>query len=717
MIERRFWFALLVAAIPGVAEAETITFDPAVGSERTYHLEISMHSGFTDSDGFYDNSFVSALTRFSVSGRDDDGAISMDVFPLWFAYDEGSRVTSTAYGDAPDDLAALMREGFTARIDPDHHVLEDFAPRGDADMPAAMLAQMRDQLGQPVPPVEIEVEKGWTTTATLPGVADVEITVSAVTPEAVYLRYEGASKDARLSGVSVLARDTGWVERSVMTYDMRIRPGADDERFLRQTVAMADADSPFPLYTHAFRGKPEWHDMPTYPFASITPPPEPDMIFTGEPGEADKHGRTYTLSFTHSAAAGSNIGRFTVDDLRLFDGDTELPTQFIANMPVTVPESGGRFRTVSQVRPIGLGDVRDDLENATELRARVDWYPSEPFTLTLNPDADGNASATRNGASAQLRPTDDGYELLLSGKTWDFFGLSFPEGSAVKGQVYAADSGADWLTPEESQARRLALPDYSAIRVALRAGSIPEKIEIRVGRHAEKPAATREVVFRTKRGKRLDPDTEPETWALYPDGEPPALDTTMPESLDVAALRFRLATTQAKHCKAGLDAPAQLSGHDLVFERQADGKTGTTTFRLQTDDGIRTHFYGHEPVTALLECDTALEWDDATQTLDPERPWLIDPASLGAETTMTIAAFNHRFRIVDADGTALALVSPGETPLTSEDTLASALFEDGHIRAAGRPERILEAHTTPDAATRRFDIRFPELPEPREDAQ
>ena len=51
MVKRRFWFALLVAAIPGVAEAETITFDFAVGSERTYHLEISMHFEFTDLDG------------------------------------------------------------------------------------------------------------------------------------------------------------------------------------------------------------------------------------------------------------------------------------------------------------------------------------------------------------------------------------------------------------------------------------------------------------------------------------------------------------------------------------------------------------------------------------------------------------------------------------------------------------------------------------------
>ncbi|MEO1989875.1 MAG: hypothetical protein ABGX47_24980 [Martelella sp.] len=716
MIERRFWFALLVAAIPGVAKAETIIFDPAVGAERTYHLEISMASGFSDSDGFYDNQFVSALTRFAVTDRDDEDGIRMDVFPLWFAYDEGSRVTSTAFGDAPDDLAALMREGFSATIDPESHGLTDFAPRGDAEMPEAMLAQMRDQLGQPVLPVEIEAEKGWTTTTTLPGVADVEITVSAVTPDAVFLSYEGASADTRLSGVSVLARDSGWVERSVMTYDIRINPGADDERFSRQTIAMANMESPFPLYTHAFRGEPEWHDMPTFPFSTTVMPPEPDMVFTGKPGEADKHGKTYTLSFAHDPAAGSNIGRFALHDLHLFDRDTKLPTQFIATMPVTVPGDGG-FRTVSRARPVGIGDVRDDLERATALRADVDWYPSEPFTLTLHPDADGKASVSRSGASAELRPTDDGYELLLSGKTWDFFGLSFPEGSDVKGQIYAADSGADWLTPEESQARRLALPDYSGIKVVLKADSVPEKIEIRVERYAETPAATRTVSFRTERGKRLDPDTEPETRALYPDGAPPALDALTPEGLDLAALRFRLATTQAKHCEAGLDEPAPLAGHDLVFETQADERTGTTTLQLETDDGIRTHFYGHDPITVVIDCETAVAWREASETLDPERPWLIDPETLGADSTMTIGAFNARFRLVDAEGTALALVSPGETPLTRDDTLASALFEDGHIRAAGRPERILEATPGPDPVTRRFEIRFPDLPEPREDAR
>ncbi|MAU22902.1 MAG: hypothetical protein CMH13_20600 [Martelella sp.] len=716
MIERRFWFALLVAAIPGVAKAETIIFDPAVGAERTYHLEISMASGFSDSDGFYDNQFVSALTRFAVTGRDEDGGISMDVFPLWFAYDEGSRVTSTAFGDAPDDLARLMREGFSATIDPESHGLTDFAPRGDAEMPEAMLAQMRDQLGQPVLPVEIEAEKGWSTTTTLPGVADVEITVSAVTPDAVFLSYEGTSEDTRLSGVSVLARDSGWVERSVMTYDMRINPGANDERFSRQTIAMANTESPFPLYTHAFRGEPEWHDMPTFPFSTIVMPPEPDMVFTGEPGEADKHGKTYTLSFAHDPAAGSNIGRFALHDLRLFDGDTELPTAFLATMPVTVPDAGG-FRTVSRARPVGIGDVRDELDRATELSAKVDWYPAEPFTLTLRPDADGKASVIRNGASAEFRPTDDGYELLLSGKTWDFFGLSFPEGSDVKGQIYAADSGADWLTPEESQARRLAMPDYSGLKVALKAETVPEKIEIRVERYAENPATTRTVTFRTERGKRLDPDTEPERRALYPDGTPSALDAITPEGLDLAALRFRLATTQAKHCETGLDEPVSLAGHDLGFETQTDEQTGTTTLQLETDDGIRTHFYGHDPITVVIDCETTVAWREATETLDPERPWLIEPEALGVDSTMTIGAFNARFRLVDAEGTALALVAPDGTPLAPDDTLASALFEDGHIRAAGRPERILEADAGSDPVTRRFEIRFPDLPEPREDAR
>ena len=716
MIERRFWFALLVAAIPGVAKAETLIFDPDVGSERTYHLEISMASGFTDSR-FHDNYYVSALTRFVVTGRDDDGAVNLDIFPQWLAVDEGTRVRSTALGDAPDDLAAPMRQGFTATVDPENQGLKAFAPRGDAEMPEAMLAQMREQLGQPVAPVAIEVEKGWTTTTTLPGVADVEITVSAVTPDAVFLSYEGASEDTKLSGVSVLARDGGWVERSVMTYDTRILPGEEDESFMRQTIAMAPADSPYPLHTFAFQGEPEWYDMPTYPFSSTVMPPDPDLVFTGKPGEADSTVDPYTLRFTHDPAAGSNIGRFTLHDLRLFDGDTELPTQFIATMPITFPVSGGVYQTVSRVRPVGVNDVRDDLERATELTADVDWYPSEPFTLTLHPDADGKASVSRNGATATFRPTDDGYELLLSGKTWDFFGLSFPEGSEVKGQIYAADSGANWLTPEESQARRLALPDFSGIKVVLKAETVPEKIDIRVERYAETPAATRAVVFRTARGKRLDPDTEPETRALYPDGAPPTLDAITPEGLDLAALRFRLSTTQAKHCEARLDEPAPLSGHELVFETRADEQTGTTTLQLETDDGIRTHFYGHEPITVVIDCGSIVEWREAPEALDPERPWLIDPETLGADSTMTIAEFNERFRLVDAEGTALALVSPDGTPLTPDDTLASALFDDGDIRAAGRPQRILEAQAGPDPVTRRFEVRFPDLPEPREDAR
>lgn len=728
MTDRRLWLALFVAGLPGMASAETVTFHPPEGSERTYHLELSFRSGNQDDPGYYfDTRYISALTRLVATGRNADGQLTLDIFPLWTAFDSGSSIFSSALGDMPDDMAQAMRDGFTARFDEENGQLADFAPRGGGEMVGDLISQMREQLHQPVPPVAIEAEEGWSTEASLTGLFDVEITVTEVTPDEVFIRYDGDGEYMKLSGLSVLDRETGWVERSVLTYEATLdfEEGGDH---IRQTIAMAPADYPYALHADFARDKPEWYPVPEAPLSPPEPLPREDQVFAKPFGQARETNEALSLTFGHTAAIGDNIGRFSIHDMRLFDGDRPLDTELVASEPVTLPgyDSDDPFRTFITVRPAGIGDAREDLARVTELRADIDWFQATPFTMTLRPDADGNATVTRDGATATLRPVEDGYELLLSGEPSDYFMWSFPEGSNIEGRIYAGDRGASWLTPSESLARRVAARNHSALRIALKTDTVPEEIGVRVNRTADEPAATRQVIFLTERGERLNPDSEPKKQPLFREGAPVALGDIAPEGVEQAALRFRLPVLQADHCNARLAEPAPLSGHALNFTvntPDGSGYQGTRFLELQTEDGIRSHFYDHGTVEAVLDCDATVIWQDAGIPLDQDRPWQIDPEPLDLDPQMTIAAFNDRFRIVDSDGAALTFVSPDNGRLWMDDTLADALFDGGYLRAAGRPARILRAVADEQPVTRRFSVTFPELPapipapEPEEDAR
>ncbi|MET3601792.1 hypothetical protein [Martelella mangrovi] len=729
MTYRRLWLALAVAGMPGMALAETITFNPPDGSERTYHLEMSVRFGNPDDPGYFDDTnHISALTRFVANGRNADDQFMIDIYPLWTVFDSGMSTFSTALGDIPDDATDLLREGFTALVDLDEGRLVDFSARGGGEMPDQMVGQITEQFEQPVPPVAIEAEEGWSTTADLELVRDVDVTVTKVTPDQVFVRYNGAGPFRKLSGVSVLDRETGWVERSVMTYETLLDIEDKDGDHIRQTLAMAPADYPKGVYADFARDEPEWYPMPEGPLPPPEPVPDATQIFAHPFGTADKaDDDALSLTLGHTAAIGDNIGRFEIHDVRLFEGERPLETRVITSEPITFPGYGDDpFQTYIRARPTGIGDAREDLARATEVRADIDWYPPESFVLTLQPEEDGNARVSRDGVTATLSPADEGYELLLSGGPSDYFNWSFPEGSDVQGMIYAGDRGADWLTPTESQVRLLATPDQNALLIALKADEMPDEIRVRVNRFADEPAMTRQVGFLTERGERLNPDSEPKKQLLFRDGEPVALEDIAPEGLESAALRFRLPMLQAEHCDAQLAEPAPLAGHALTFVQKApdgSGYQGTRLLELQTEDGIRTHFYDHGTVEAVLECDSTLVWKDAGITPDSERPWQIEPEMLGVDPSMTIAEFNDHFRLVDKNDAALALVSPDSGRLWMDDTIADALFEGGYFRAAGKPARILEAVVEPEPVTRRFTVTFPELPAPipapeeQEDAQ
>lgn len=711
-------YGLILVLAANVAGAETLTFAPAEGSERSYRVELSVRSVEPDSQTVpLDPERVSFLARIRAAERDGDN-VDLTLNPLWLKTRLGSQTMTTA-APLPDRVRQGFEAGFGARLDLATGRLGEVRPLGETEGPAPMLGGLREQFAAAFPPVPIELAEGWSTTVPeYGGVRDVTITVDHLTADRVFLRYEGEDFIARLAGLVVVDRDEGWVERAAITTDHRLVPGTDENGSLRETLAIAPRGYPVTVHADNSMRPAEWRDMP-----ERIEPPAPlaseAEVFPGGPGRLVEDFGGLRLEFDHRAAQWRNIGRFALSDLRLFAGDRALDVPLTAEPPLTLPNwrdpEGVPQISRSLLDATTLRDVSADLEAATELRADLDWYPVAPFVMSLVPDATGHAEASRDGARAELAPAPEGYVLTLSGAETDVFSWALPEGSGAQGMIFAGDRGSDWLTPGESLARRIASPDYSAIRVLLRMEAPPEELTVRVDRYAEAPAVRREMRFLTEEGRRLEPDTAPERQPLFRDGPPPAAEEVAPEGLESGALRLPLAPAQAAHCTASLVPPAAEGADTLVFVRRK--AEDADVLELQTGDGQRRHFYGLGNREVTLSCDATLAWTEAGVQPPSDRPWRIDPAALDVADDMTVAGLTEQLRFVDAEGVPLALSAPGGKALSPDDGIREAMFPDGTLRVAGPPAKILRAELKPEPLSRSFAVRFPDLPVPEAAAQ
>ncbi|TQS72963.1 hypothetical protein ERN12_04065 [Rhodobacteraceae bacterium] len=710
MIYRTLGLGPILAIFASAASAETVIFDPQPGEARTWRAEMSVRPGRKGEppEYSYATQRISSLTRMQVV--DDE---TLHILPLWFQ----TAVAGEIYGTQkplPDHMRQAMAEGFDATLTAG--LITEVTPHGNADVPQELLTGLSQQFGAVLPPARLEAKEGWSTTiAEFSGVPDVTITVTHVTDDSVFLRYSGDDPSFRIAGLGVLDRQEGWLRRVVMTTDQQSADGTT----LRSTLAMAPQDYPFALHADYTFDTPDWETMPDS-FPAIEPLPTEADIFPHERGRVRMEDDLLSLDFTHLHDIMANTGRLVVRAPHVFRGDHPMDMPMLATPAITLPnyheQDGDPLFTSTLLIPTEQKQVLPDVLEATDIRAQVAWYPATPFTMTLTPDDTGHAEVTKNGATATLSPTDEGFDLVLSGQQADRFMWAVDAKTDAGSMIYGADRGPDWLTPAESLARRIASPDYSGIRVAIRTEASAPSFSVRVNRHADTPAATREMTFLTDNGRRTDPDRAPDKVLLFKGDPPPRLKDVRPEGLDVAALQFRMGTLQAARCSAAFALPQT----DAVFAEATpnpDGYGGTRLLQMQTPDGTRTHFYERGTQDVTLTCDATVTWEEADVQPDADRPWQFDVEALDISPELTYAQLMDQMRFVDAHGDALALVTPNGRGLALSDRINWAIFPDGTLRVAGKPARILRAVSRPDPYTRNFTVTFPDLPVPEEAPQ
>lgn len=710
MTFRTLGFGPILAIFASAASAETVTFDPQPGAARTWRMEMSVRPGREGEppEYSYATQRISSLTRMEVVDEE-----RLHILPLWFQTSVAGETYGTQ-GPLPDNMRQTMADGFDVTLD--EGVITDVTPHGTADVPQEVMTGLSQQYGAILPPARLEAREGWSTTiGDFSGVPDVTVTVTHVTDDSLFLRYSGDDPSFRIAGLAVLDRAEGWLRRVVMTTNQRNEDGTT----LRTTLAMAPQDYPFALHADYTFGTPDWETMPDS-FPATEPLPSEADIFPHERGRVRMEDNLLSLDFTHLHEILPNTGRLVVDAPQVFRGDRPMDMSMRATPSITLPnyheQDGDPSFTSTLLIPTEQKQMLPDVLEATGIRAQVAWYPATPFTMTLTPDESGHAEVTKNGATATLSPTEEGFDLVLSGQQDDRFMWAIDGDTDAGSMIYAADRGPDWLTPAESLARRIASPDYSGIRVAIRTDASAPTLSVRVNRHPDTPAATRDMMFETDNGRRTDPDRAPDKVLLFKGNPPPRLEDVRPEGLEAAALHFRMGTLQAARCSADFALPQT----DAVFAEatpNTDGYDGTRLLQMQTPDGIRTHFYERGTKDVTLTCDATVTWEGAEVQPDPDRPWQIDFEALDISPELTYAQLMDQIRFVDAHGDALALVTPNGRGLALSDRINWAIFPDGTLRVAGKPARILRAVSRPDPFTRSFTVTFPDLPVPEEAPQ
>lgn len=732
MLYRQFLPGIALALMATPTLAETVRFAPDTGSTREYQTEISTRrSSSNEPSGYFQTQFFSGLIRFIVTGQSGD-TLNLRLYPEWVAGRIGSDSMNSAEIGPRPAAQRLMREGLDATIDNDSGALKTIRPHGDQDLPPRLMKQIEQQLATPAAFTGLEAKEGWQTQATAPGLPKVTLTVTRVTPQQIFARFEGQHGDrnteqVQLAGLLVLDRKGGWLDRQVMTLhrhhvsrgtsphdaapDGRRHGGAT--RDTAQTIVLARTGNTRWVHADEAVGAPDWRKV-----RHTLPPLEPlasaDQVLAGKGVvQTDPEGQRLLKPIT--ATVGPNVGRLVLRDLVAFDGKDRMAVRMLQTPPEVIgnfQKDGADWQSYSLMRLTGGADARRFRHRATEVRAQMDWFPVHPFEMTLKPGTDGRATARMKGATARLMPlpedAEGDYELLLSGQAADRFEWAVPADAGVTEKIYAGDRGPDWLTPTESRVRRIAQPDPSALRVVLRGKTAPQRITIRVNRTDGTPAASRQVVFQTTRGQRLDPDHPPQTRPLFGHDRPPAtVDRVKPQGLSQAALTIRLDALQARHCALDLAGAPHLAGHGFNSDRGRDG-----ALFLQTDDGVRRHFYGLGAATAELTCDARQSWRDADLKPDADHPWMLDPAHLDLPDKATLQDLRDRWRFVNALGTALMLAAPEGVRLAPETPLSRLVWPDGHLHIAGTPVKFRHGTLQPGKIIRRFDVTFPALPKP-----
>ncbi|MCW8127828.1 hypothetical protein [Microbulbifer halophilus] len=742
----------LVLAGCGLSQ-DTVTFQPDPGDQRAYRLyaraEFQMPSGTTPRDVVVD---TKGLVRYRMS---DEGDLRLTPRNLCVSGQRKSDSYCSSWtGERAPALRAVLRGGFR---------LGDGAEEGGTEAPAwaqpldgdvlAALAEDDDDLGRllprqfPAPGLTVglpTVRGAERRLDRVVGLPPMRARVVAVTAERVFATLREGREGEHLSGVLVVERDSGWVERLGVVYESRDSMGGRDEP-VRQLLALVPASWPAGELEWQYgetRGNAPWDRLPpTLYLASATVPGQvDDLVARAEtrgaaPLTGDQVFATPIGAFKAKTSWGLELfydHRVWRDDLARFgrldfrnptamDAQGEpLDLTFGGSRPGTAAQTfKGSLETGDRLLPLGLNGVDERLERVRVVRAKGLYYPPGPVVdLTLPVPAPGEVSQaeTDNGIRTRLRTTGENRaELLISGPGRYLSQLTVPE-DAKAVPAKPDTPWPEWQRPGETDLFRALLGNGGARFYPLRLADGLDALRVQVMAFATEPAFEKDLRFVTKeeRYNALDvpqgvriPVVADDDFARKKEAPLIKGDADLaPRAMNTGAPVLRLSREQSGRCEfstrtegEGAAPRWRVTEHDRPTLAGADRQLpALLVWRLLSAEGGPANENG--AVTFSLRCREG-EWQD-TDYRPGERPWLVDVQALTGEVpdpATPMPVFLGRYRFLNRDGLALSVLPPRYDHywdrLLSTARLGDFLVDGRYLRVAGAPVSVQKRRLGP----------------------
>ncbi|GAA5127290.1 hypothetical protein [Alloalcanivorax gelatiniphagus] len=738
---------------------DTVTFDPEPGDQRGYRLytraEFQMPSGTTRNDVVIESE---GLVRYRM---EDDGDLRLTPLNLCVSGQRKSRTYCSAWtGDRAPALAAVLRGGFRLGDGTGEDDGATWARALDGQALAA-LAEQDDDLGRLLPrqfpapgliaglPAEPGAERRLDQVVGLP---PLRAKVVAVTDQRVFATLREGRDGEHLSGVLVVERDSGWVERLAVVYESQDSMGREEP--VRQLLALVPDDWEAGVLHRQYgeaHGKVPWTRMAPSPYlaAATVAGGTDDLVARAEVGEAPPLTEEQVFgspigAFKAETAWGMELfydhplwrdardrfGRLVFQDPVVLDGDGEpLDLQFAGALPnTTVQTFKGSLETKVRLLPLGLEGVGERLEQVRGAAATARYYPPGPVKeLALPVPAPGKVSEARteDGIQVRLRVLDRRRaELLISGPGHYLSQLVVKEGAKTL-PAKPDTSGPDWRRPGEAHLFQTLLGNGGARLLRLRLADGLDTLRVQVMAFADQPAFEKELRFLSKADHYNAVDVPPgvriplvaddkfareeEMPLIQDDGD------LTPRAMDTGAPVLRLSREQSGRCQ--LSAEVEGDGEAprwRVIEHKRPTRPGADrqlpallVWRLLSADGGPANEDG--AVTFGLSCRQG-QWRDADHGLG-ERPWLVDVRALTGEApdpATPMPVFLGRYRFLDDNGQALGLLPPRydhywERHLSS-GRLGDFLVDGRYLRIAGVPATVQQWQPGPVTEEKTWDL-------------
>lgn len=760
---------LLISGCASLAgNPDSLTFSPSTGDSRRYDIYTNT---FLEVDGEWGSDYLTIdsdmIVDYEVLGSGRHLRIAMQPEYFWMDMDDRTVASFGPIERGTAVMRELMESGFELTIDARSGELEDITNRNEdlwrtiqeEDEIAPLIDQLEQQVTRPGPLFPgISLIEGETVTVEEPeGFQEVTLTTRTVTGTEVTVALEGKGEnDARIAGVMVLERDTGWLSRLALYTNSSFEAQGHSGRSSQLVVMIADGAAPYSAkgvteYTGQFEGKAYLEEGPApeqveeyqeqarqtdliIPADAFGFRYSPPSSFSGQP--------YLDLEIDHAFHPFTIPGAFDITDLELSDASGEvIPIRFHNYQTGT-----GLFGTLPQVMtwsrqiPLGWNTDLERLENLERITAQGTYRPVtvEPLVLPLDPH---NATEmTVNGASARAVPTGepDEFELYLEETESHWFSERLHAPVTMEATTLRDASFAEWLGEANQelfyQVGRSGRGPGN-LRLSFPHGS-PEELVFYVISNADEEAQAFELTFIQEDELYKDLDRAPTYQGMMdrgmpfdPDAEEPAplpvqrmADIHLPETAEGNTLSVSLPEPLAGLCEFGLvEAPA-ISGTPLTW--RTNGEMGdqqdswARSWQLETEDGVRSYFYDIS-VTAEIQCPSIQGWQ--AMDLDTgERPWLVDVTQLPGDPDLAqpMTEFISRYRFFGSYGWELPPL-PLEKPFFFHDfsggiegppTLEDYLIDGRWLRIAGKVERAEYLALGDEPEVRRWTVQFPPLP-------